>query len=161
MHAKPSSDAGVLDGGRIAEPTRAAPVPAPPAVTRRWRIPPAIYRFVALLGVLALVAYAIDRLDIDLDRLPGLLGRMGRTLAGRYFPPNLAHIAQLDYLHSVVETLQMSYLASVLGIVLAVPLAWLASANVTPSPRVGYPLARLAIMACRSVHEMIWTILLV
>jgi phosphonate transport system permease protein len=31
----------------------------------------------------------------------------------------------------------------------------------TPSRRFVYPVARLIIMACRSVHEMIWTILLV
>lgn len=124
-------------------------------------MPGSFYRYVALLGTLALIAYSIDRLNIDLDRLPGVLARMGRTLAERYFPPNLPHIAQPDYLRSVLETLQMSYLATALGIVLAIPLAWLAAANVTPSPRIGYPLARLLIMACRSVHEMIWTILLV
>ena len=161
MHAKPSSDAGVLDAGRIAERAQPAPAHVPVPAVRRRRAPRGLYRFIALLGVLVIVAYAIDRLGIDLDRLPGLLGRMGRTLAERYFPPNLAHIAQPDYLRSVLETLQMSYLATALGIVLAIPLAWLASANVTPSPRVGYPLARLLIMACRSVHEMIWTILLV
>ena len=130
----------------------------------RWRlprVPDSVWRHAAWIGVLVIVAYAIDRLNIDLDRLPGLLGRMGATLASRYFPPNLAHIAQPDYLRSVFETLEMSYLATIVGLVLAVPLAWLASANVTPSPRIGYPLARLVVMTCRSVHEMIWTILLV
>jgi phosphonate transport system permease protein len=114
-----------------------------------------------LIVALALVAWSIDRLNIDLDRLPGLLGRMWATLAQRYFPPNIAHIAQPDYLHSLVETLEMSYLATIAGILLAIPLAWLASYNVTPSRRIGYPLARLFVMTCRSVHEMIWTILLV
>jgi phosphonate transport system permease protein len=125
------------------------------------RIPDAVWRLAVLLGVLVVVAYSIDRLNIDLERLPGLLGRMGNTLAARYFPPNIAHVLQIDYLHSVFETLEMSYLATVLGILLAIPLAWLAAYNVTPSRRLGYPLARLIIMACRSVHEMIWTILLV
>ncbi|HSU42831.1 MAG TPA: phosphonate ABC transporter, permease protein PhnE [Casimicrobiaceae bacterium] len=125
------------------------------------RPPPGLLRYVALLGVLALVWWAIERLDIDLARLPGIFGRIFDTLSERYFPPNLAHIARPDYLHSVLQTLQMSYLATALGIGIGVPLAWLASSNMTPSPRVGYPAARLAIMACRSVHEMIWTILLV
>ena len=162
MHAKPSSDAGVLDAGDVAQGTRTAPAAAPAAPARpRWRVPPALWRFTALLGVLVVLGYAVDRLNIDLDRLPGILGRMGRTLAERYFPPNVEHVLQPDYLRSVLETLQMSYLATVIGIVLAIPLAWLAAANVTPSPRIGYPLARLVIMACRSVHEMIWTILMV
>jgi hypothetical protein len=33
--------------------------------------------------------------------------------------------------------------------------------NVSPAPRLGHPLARFVITAGRSVHEMIWTILLV
>jgi len=125
------------------------------------RVPAGFFRYAAVVGVLAAVAWSIDRLGIDLDRLPGLLGRMGATIAQRYFPPNVAHVVRPDYLHSVLETLEMSYLATIFGILLAIPLAWLASRNVSPSPRIGYPLARLIIMGCRSVHEMIWTILLV
>ena len=68
-----------------------------------------------------------------------MLGRIAETLAQRYFPPNVEHITHADYLHSVLETLQMSYLATVLGIMLAIPLAWLASFNMTPSRRIGYP----------------------
>jgi phosphonate transport system permease protein len=132
-----------------------------PATWRRHRFPQSLYRYAALLATLAFIAFALDRLNIDLERLPGMLGRIATTLGERYFPPNIAHIARPDYLHSVLETMEMSYLATVLGIVLAIPLAWLASFNQTPSRRVGYWLARLFIMACRSVHEMIWTILLV
>jgi phosphonate transport system permease protein len=90
-----------------------------------------------------------------------LLGRVWETLSTRYYPPNIGHVLQPDYLRSVIETLQMSYLATVVGLAIAVPLAWFASFNMTPSPRFAYPLARLVIMGARSVHEMIWTILLV
>ena len=166
MPAKPSSDTAVRGTPDFALRRRDVPPADPPDLAaalrwRRFRIPDTLYRHAALLAVLVVIAYAIERLDIDLERLPGVLGRMGATLAQRYFPPNLAHVAQADYLHSVLETLQMSYLATVVGVLLAIPLAWLASANVSPSRRFGYPLARLAIMTCRSVHEMIWTILMV
>jgi phosphonate transport system permease protein len=169
MPAKPSFDAGALAREQVMRPASAAAAAfqpgddnaAPRARFRVPRIPDRVWRHAAWLGVLVICAYAIDRLNIDLDRLPGLLGRMGSTLASRYFPPNLAHIAQADYLRSVLETLEMTYLATVVGLVVAVPLAWLGAANVTPSRRIGYPLARLVVMACRSVHEMIWTILLV
>jgi len=157
MHAKPSFDADAIPSG-VAVRGGAAAVAAP---ARALRIPDSVFRCAALVGTLGVVAWSIDRLDIDIDRLPGVLGRMGTTLAQRYFPPNVAHVVQPDYLHSVLETLQMSYLATVFGIMLAIPLAWLASHNVTPSPRIGYPIARLLVIACRSVHEMIWTILLV
>lgn len=82
-------------------------------------------------------------------------------LARRYFPPNVNHLLNAEYWHTVVETLQMSYFATVIGLATAVPLAWFAAHNVTPSRRFLHKPARLIIMACRSVHEMIWTILLV
>lgn len=181
MHAKPSFDPDSLelraaggaaalrtgavpddaaDGGTAGQATSGARASGGDAARSRW-LPRGLGRWAALLGVLVVVAYAVDRLDIDLDRLPGLLGRMGQTLASRYFPPNLPHVVEPDYLRSVLETLEMSYVATILGVLLAVPLAWLAAYNVTPSRHVGYPIARLVIMACRSVHEMIWTILLV
>jgi phosphonate transport system permease protein len=166
MPAKPSFEPAALSAqGAGREPSafaasRSTPASAP-AAWQRFRFPQSLYRYVALLATLAFIAYAVDRLNIDLERLPGILGRIASTLGQRYFPPNIEHITHADYLHAVLETMQMSYLATVLGIVLAIPLAWLASSNQTPSRRVGYGLARLFIMACRSVHEMIWTILLV
>ena len=86
---------------------------------------------------------------------------MGEMLARRYVPPNVGHVLNAEYWHTVVETLQMSYFATVIGLATAVPLAWFAAWNVTPSRRFLHKPARLVIMACRSVHEMIWTILLV
>jgi len=141
----------------VARPAHAAV----PATWRRFRYPQSLYKYAAVLGTLALLAWSLDYLNIDIDRLPGMLGRMGESLGRRYFPPNVGHILNADYLRTVIETLQMSYLATVLGIAAAIPLAWFAAHNMTPSRRWLYPVARLFIMACRSVHEMIWTILLV
>jgi phosphonate transport system permease protein len=140
-----------------------APPPALPVplAWRRFRYPQSLYKYGALLGLLAFIAYSVDYLDIDPGRLLDMPGRIASTLANRYYPPNIEHVLAKDYLHAVVETLQMSYLAAVLGIALAVPLAWFASWNMTPSRRFLYPFARLMIMGARSVHEMIWTILLV
>ena len=132
-----------------------------PLTWSRFKYPQSLYKYGALLGALAFIAFALDYLKIPLERLPGMLGRMGEMLARRYFPPNVGHILNADYWHSVVETLQMSYLATVVGLAISIPLAWFASFNMTPSRRYLYPVARLIIMGCRSVHEMIWTILLV
>ena len=172
MHAEPSSELGIETAtARTATRTHGHAVSHPavdpakpgrtPATWSRFRYPQSLYKYGAVLGALALIAYSLDYLNIDIERLPGMLGRMGEMLARRYFPPNVGHILNADYLHTVVETLQMSYLATVLGVMLAVPLAWFAAHNMTPSRRFLYPVARLVIMACRSVHEMIWTILLV
>jgi phosphonate transport system permease protein len=148
MHAKLSSDAVLA-------------APAAPLTWSRFRFPQSLYKYAAMLGTVAFIFWALDYMKIPLDRLPGMLGRMGETLSRRYFPPNVSHVMGSEYLHSLFETLQMSYLATILGLLLAVPLAWGAAANMTPSKRFVYPICRSIIMACRSVHETIWTILAV
>jgi phosphonate transport system permease protein len=114
-----------------------------------------------LLAALAFVGWSLDVLKIDIERLPGLFERIGDVLARRYWPPDMAHVMQPDFLGAVVDTFQMSYVATVIGLLLAIPLSWFASFNMTPSRRFLYPVCRLFVMTCRSVHEMIWTIILV
>lgn len=128
---------------------------------RRFRFPQSLYKWAALLAALWFVSWSLDVLRIDVDRLPGLFERIGSVLANRYWPPDVAHVLQPDFVAAIVDTFQMSYVATVIGLLLAIPLSWFASFNMTPSRRVLYPVCRLFVMACRSVHEMIWTIVLV
>lgn len=132
-----------------------------PVTWQRYRYPESLIRFLLILLAITALAYSIHFLNIDLMRLLTVFGRVGDVLSDRYFPPDLAYIAQSGYLESVLESIQMAYLGAVLGMLIAAPLAWFAAWNITLSRRWLYPLARLGIMASRSVHEMIWTILFV
>lgn len=128
---------------------------------RRFRFPQSLYKYGGLALSVWFVAWSLEVLRIDTERLPGMLARMGEVLAERYWPPQVSHVLQADYLGAVVDTFQMSYVATVIGMLVAIPLAWFGAYNMTPSRRVLFPLARLVVMSSRSVHEMIWTILLV
>ncbi len=128
---------------------------------RRYRYPQSLLRAAALVGTLAFLAYSMVYLNVDLKRILGLFGRVGDLIVDRYYPPDIAYVLDKDYLASVLETVQMAYLGGLFGILLAIPLAWFAAYNLTLGRRSVYPAARLAIIACRSVHEMIWTILFV
>jgi phosphonate transport system permease protein len=161
MHAEPSSELVAAEPARSPGPALSPAANSVPATWSRFRYPQSLYKYGALLGTLAFIAFALDYLDIPLERLSGILGRIGESLGQRYFPPNVAHVTRPEYMQSLWETMQMAYLATVLGLAAAVPLAWFASFNLTPSRRFVYPVARLIVMACRSVHEMIWTILAV
>jgi phosphonate transport system permease protein len=128
---------------------------------RRFRFPQSLYKYIAFVASLGFIWWALEVLRIDVERLPGMLARMGEVLADRYWPPQVTHVLQADYIGAVVDTFQMSYVATVVGMLIAIPLAWFGSFNMTPSKRFLYPIARLIVMTCRSVHEMIWTILIV
>lgn len=138
-------------------PTNDRPLPE----WRRFRFPQSLYKYAALLASIGFVAWSLEVLRIDIDRLPGLFGRIADVLATRYWPPDLGYIRQAEFIDAIIDTFQMSYVATVVGILVAVPLAWFASYNMTPSRRWLYPVSRLLIMGSRSVHEMIWTIVIV
>ncbi|MBI1384330.1 MAG: phosphonate ABC transporter, permease protein PhnE [Rhizobiales bacterium] len=127
----------------------------------RFRHPRSTLRFGGLLVALALLGYSIVFLNIDLERLLGAFPRLAEILATRYVPPDIDYISQAEFLRSVLRTLEMSLLGGVAGVLISIPLAWMAATNITISRRVLYPLGRLAIMGSRSIHETIWTILFV
>lgn len=133
----------------------------PPVWQKQSDYPKSLIRYVVLLLVLLFLVYAIDYLNIPLERFFSMFGKLGKLLSERYYPPDIDYILDRDYLHSVLDTMQMAYLGALFGIVLAVPLAWCGAFNMSPSRRYLYPLARLISMFCRAVHETIWTILFV
>ncbi len=127
----------------------------------RFKFPDSYIRYAVTLGIFTFLVYSIEYLNIPLDRLIGMFGRMGDTLANRYYPPDIDYIMDATYFEYVVETIQMAYLGALFGLIFTVPLGWFASHNMTPSKRFVYPVARLITMSCRAVHEMIFAIIFV
>lgn len=120
-----------------------------------------LVRYAVLLAVFGFLAFSVDFLDVRLDRVGQMFGKVGEMLALRYYPPDIGYVLDSRYLGYVLDTIQMSFLGTLLGLLLAAPLAWFAAFNVSPRQRQTYYFGRFAIMASRSVHEMIWAILFV
>jgi phosphonate transport system permease protein len=116
-------------------------------------------RYAIYLGLAVLTVYSFFHLNMPLERLPDGLREMGSMIAFRMFPPELTYAPSL--VTPFLETFAMAFVGTMFGIVLAVPLAWLASANMTPSLYIAYPLARAILIVTRSVHEVIWALVLV
>lgn len=126
---------------------------------RRYRR--SLSAFTAWLALLCLFFFSINFLNIPLERIFGVFGRIADVLSDRYYPPDINYILDRTYFSYVVGTVQMAFLGALIGILLSIPLAWFASWNMTPSRRIIYPAARFLSMGCRAIHETIWTILFV
>lgn len=127
----------------------------------RFKYPQSLIKYGIMLIILVFIAISIKYLNIHLERVLTMFGRLGNLFANRYYPPDIPYILDSEYLGYVFETVKMAYLGALFGILLAIPLSWFASFNMTPNKRFLYPVARFLLMICRAVHEMIWTILLV
>ena len=85
--------------------------------------------------------------------------RQAQDIGSRMVPPNWGYVEELWW--PLWETINMATLGTLLGLVLAVPVAFLAASNTTPSKRFVRPVALFLIVASRSINSLIWALLLV
>ena len=119
-----------------------------------------VQRYAAYLVFLLILVAGYRYMRLPLERLPDGLREIGLVVGQKMFPPDFAYAAK-NLVQPFIETFAMAFAGTVLGIVISVPLAWFAAANMTPSPRVLYPLVRMLLVVARSIHEIIWAMLLV
>ena len=80
-------------------------------------------------------------------------------LGSRMFPPRWSYIDKLWW--PMWDTLNIATLGTLMGIIIAVPVAFLAARNTTPSLYIARPIALFIIVSSRSINSLIWALLLV
>lgn len=80
-------------------------------------------------------------------------------IGARMIPPRWSYLEQLWA--PLWDTINIATLGTLLAVVLAVPVAFLAARNTTPSLLFVRPLALFVIVATRSINSLIWALLLV
>jgi len=129
---------------------RARPVLVRPARPRR---PGA--RLVSL-AVTAVVVLAFWSVDIDWSQLAGFPANLLRYLGLMFLPPDLSTLPSA--FEATVLSVQMAWLGTVLGIVISLPLSFLATAGVGPA-WVRWPLRGLFSLL-RAVPEVVIAVLI-
>ena len=95
-------------------------------------------------------------LPIDWDRMMQGLSRAGRIFGGA-FPPSFQRSELL--IDGFMESLKIAILATVGGILLSIPIAFMAARNIAPLPI--YYFGRAVIIIARSFHPVIVAIIFV
>ncbi|MDO6461959.1 phosphonate ABC transporter, permease protein PhnE [Granulosicoccaceae sp. 1_MG-2023] len=85
--------------------------------------------------------------------------RQAADLGSRMFPPRWTYIEKLWL--PLWDTLNIATLGTLLGVLIAVPVAFLAASNTTPSRLYVRPVALFIIATSRSINSLIWALLLV
>lgn len=80
-------------------------------------------------------------------------------IGGRAMPPKWDYIFKLWT--PLWDTLNIATLGTALSLLMAIPVAFLAARNTTPSTLILRPLALLIIVSSRSINSLIWALLLV
>ena len=112
-------------------------------------------RLIAIVGVIYTI-YAAMQLDVTWSRFQSGLGNAATFLA-RMVPPYFERSSILW--KGLAESMEIAVLASVLGILIALPIGLLGARNLMPS-WASWP-ARAVVALCRSLHPVIVAILFV
>lgn len=85
--------------------------------------------------------------------------RQAADISNRMWPPTWEYLPSL--LAPLWDTINIATIGTIGGVLLAVPTAFLAARNTTPSPNILRPLALFVIVTSRSINALIWALLLV
>ena len=85
--------------------------------------------------------------------------RIADDIWTRATPPRWEYITQLG--KPIWDTLNIATLGTIFALILAVPVAFLAASNTTPSRFLVRPFALLIIVSTRSINSLIWALLLI
>jgi phosphonate transport system permease protein len=124
-------------------------------VTRADFFRPSIWTRLGYALLIVYVIYAASSLGLSWERVERGVGYGAKFLAG-FFPPNFT---KSDLLPGLLESLQIAFLASLFGTLIAIPLAVLAARNLMPA-FVTWPV-RVIIILCRTFHPVIVAIIAV
>jgi phosphonate transport system permease protein len=85
--------------------------------------------------------------------------RQAADIGSRMVPPRFSYLPELW--RPLWDTINIATLGTVIGVLIATPIAFLAARNTTPSATVLRPFALFVIVASRSINSLIWALLLV
>ncbi len=85
--------------------------------------------------------------------------RIAGDIGGRMIPPRWSYITRIW--QPLWDTINIATLGTMFAIVMAVPVAFMAARNTTPSKIIVRPIALLIIVSSRSINSLIWALLLV
>ncbi|OJU41751.1 MAG: phosphonate ABC transporter, permease protein PhnE [Alphaproteobacteria bacterium 65-37] len=107
--------------------------------------------------VVAFYAVSWDLAGVDLGRLASGLPKLGVWIASAW-PPDLSEVPLFTL--RIAETVAMAALGTTLATLFAIPLAILASRNITPWPTLYYPV-RWFLNALRGIDSFVFALLFV
>ena len=85
--------------------------------------------------------------------------RIAADIGGRAMPPRWSYMEKLW--EPLWDTLNIATLGTVMALMMAVPVAFMAARNTTPSVLFIRPIALFIIVSTRSINSLIWALLLV
>jgi phosphonate transport system permease protein len=125
----------------------------------QWRNRSRLIRYSIIFFISLLILWSVEAIligDTDWSRMS-----MATTLktAKKFLAIDYKIIP--DLIVPAFETVLMATMATFLGLILAIPVAWLGAANISPLGKFTFYIGRFLMTLSRSVHEIVWGLIFV
>lgn len=115
--------------------------------------------FVLLVAVGAIILASMQSVAPSPKQLAqGMPGMV--NLVDRMMPPNMEPAFLTRMAWRIFETFQIALVGAAIGIVISLPVGWLAAKHVTPIARFGY-LVKVFVSLLRTIPDLVWALLFV
>lgn len=118
---------------------------------------PNVLTYLCYVLLAAFLIASINHVDLSLERLANGIPGIFRIL-DQMFPPDVNRLSSIG--RALLETFQMAVVGTVLGVIISLPMAILATRGLSPHPTV-YHIARGIISFFRTVPDLIWALFFV
>ena len=141
-----------------ATPLSAAARPGTGDTWQRFTLAEKLARFAVYIAIVAAVGWAAHSVEIIVEFIwdaPEQIADMGRRMwpiAWGFYPRGI-HAA-------LIETLNIAAVSTLLGVLMAVPVGFLAARNATPN-RLINTIARFILVSTRSINTLLWALFFV
>jgi phosphonate transport system permease protein len=115
-------------------------------------------RWLSGCAVIAVLLYSLNRFGFFSEKFYGSFGKLA-VMVDQMFPPTTGG-QMWDYINAILETLSMALIGSLIGGILALPLAFMAAKNFNPIRPLQFTTRRFADVL-RAADYMIWGLVFV
>jgi phosphonate transport system permease protein len=130
---------------------------------KSWRLhtqKQSLIRWFGYLGAVAIFMYCWNKIsEVTTWFFVWDAPRIASDIGSRAFPPRWSYMDKLW--GPIWDTINMATIGTILALIMAVPIAFLAARNTTPNALLIRPIALFIIVATRSINSLIWALLLV
>ncbi|RQG86733.1 phosphonate ABC transporter, permease protein PhnE [Natrarchaeobius halalkaliphilus] len=129
---------------------------------KSWERPSLFYnkfvKYVVYLSILLFLIWSVWELRISFERfIAGI--ESSQMLITEMFPPDYGDSTRPRIWSGILETLAMAVIATVIGVGISIPIAFIAAGNLVPKPV--YLFGRSIVMISRALHELVLAIVIV
>ncbi len=132
------------------------------AYPNEWARPSVFYnkyvKWIVYGGIILFVLWSAWEIRVTWGRFIGGL-ESARVLFPTMFPPDFSEAARGRIWTGMIESIAMAFVATVIGVIISIPIAFMAAENIAPRPI--YYVGRSLVSISRALHELVLAIIAV